>query len=161
MTFLSEASEALFCFLLFSGFRGPLRKNLFTQGGNDFWQGSFFIIWLFLSEASEALLFFSGFRGPFSTNLFTPGGNDFRQGSFFILCFFCPPRLLRPFCLGGTILLLRLYIAIVFVWLRNEENCLWLTLVESDWSSWVAPSLLKAKSCDHLNNHEPRTKSQF
>ena len=86
--FLSEASEALFCFLLFSGFRGPLRKNLFTQGGNDFRQGSFFIIWLFLSEASEALLFFSGFRGPFSTNLFTPGGNDFRQGSFFILCFF-------------------------------------------------------------------------
>ena len=81
--------------------------------------------------------FFSGFRGPFSTNLFTPGGNDFRQGSFFILCFFCPPRLLRPF------LLLWLYIATVFVWLRNEENCLWLTLVESDWSSWVAPSLLK------------------
>ena len=58
MTFLSEASEALFCFLLFSGFRGPLRKNLFTQGGNDFRQGSFFIIWLFCPRLLRPFCFF-------------------------------------------------------------------------------------------------------
>ena len=53
MTFLSEASEAL---LFFSGFRGPFSTNLFTPGGNDFRQGSFFILCFFLSaEASEAL----------------------------------------------------------------------------------------------------------
>ena len=54
MTFLSEASEAL---LFFLGFRGPFSTNLFTPGGNDFWQGSFFILCFFLTaEDSDALL---------------------------------------------------------------------------------------------------------
>ena len=51
---MSEASEAL---LFFSGFRGPFSTNLFTPGGNNFRQGSFFVLCFFLSaEASEALL---------------------------------------------------------------------------------------------------------
>ena len=50
MTFLSEASEAL---LFFSGFRGPFSTNLFTPGGNDFRQGSFFILCFFLSTEEK------------------------------------------------------------------------------------------------------------
>ena len=54
MTFLAVASDTLLYFLCFSrflGLRGPLQQNLFSRGGNDFWQGSFFIIQLFSSEA--------------------------------------------------------------------------------------------------------------
>ena len=99
MTFFSWGP---FLFLLFLGFRGPFWKNLFTWGVNDFRQGSFLILWLFLSEASEALfcfLLFSGFRGPLRKNLFTQGGNDFQQGSFCIIWLLRGPfvffRLLR------------------------------------------------------------------
>ena len=79
--------------------KGPLRPEKSKKqkrGGNNFQQGSFFILWLFSSEALFCFLLFSGLRGPFWKNLFTPGGNNFWQGSFFILWLFCP-RLLRPF----------------------------------------------------------------
>ena len=98
--FLSEASEALFCFLLFSGFRGPLRKNLFTQGGNNFRQGSFFIIWLFCPRLLRPFCFFRASEALFRQTYLLQVVTIFDKDHFSLYDFFCPPRLLRPFCLG-------------------------------------------------------------
>ena len=54
-------------FFVFCVFRasGHLRQNLFTRGGNDFQQGSYFILWLFSSKALFRFLRFLGLRSPF------------------------------------------------------------------------------------------------
>ena len=49
----------VFCFFRASG--ALLGKKLFTPGGNVFRQGSFVVLWIFFSEASEALFLFEVF----------------------------------------------------------------------------------------------------
>ena len=87
----------LFCFLLFSGLRGPLRKNLFTRGGNDFRQGSFFINDFFLLRPFFVFCCFWASEALFGKIYLLEVVTIFNKDHFLFYDFFCP-RLLRPFC---------------------------------------------------------------
>ena len=93
-------------FLHFSCLRGPLRQNLYSRGGNNFRQGSFFLLRPFLFFTFFVLWY------PFWKNLFTRGGNKLQRGSFFILwlfsseaseALFCFLRFLHSSCLRGLL----------------------------------------------------------
>ena len=166
--------------MLFLGFSRPFWKNLFSQGGNDFRQGSFLILWLFCLRLLRPFFVFCFFQASeahygktyllrvvttfnkdhfalydfWGALLFFSGFYDFRQGSFFILCFFCLPRLLRPFCLGvwsGLVVwkfLKRKSVSFILRWFLVVLGLFLVVIVIVNWS-------LKLWNYDN-----PRTKSQ-